>query len=437
MKVFVIDSNKQPLDPCSAGKARRLLAKGKAAVYRRYPFTIILHRAVEKSEPQPLRFKIDPGAKTSGLALVNDQTGEVVWAADLQHRGWQIKDALESRRSLRAGRRGRKTRYRPPRFNNRTKPKGWLPPSLMSRIYNIETWFNRLRQRCLITSVSIETVRFDMQKMDNPEISGVEYQQGDLHGYEVREYLLEKFKRTCAYCNKTDVPMEVEHINPRSRGGSNRISNLTLSCRPCNVKKGNQTASEFGHPEVEAQAKKPLRSAAAVNATRWEIWRRFEATGLMVEMGTGGRTKYNRRQRNLPKTHWLDAVCVGQSTPKELKLNGVQPLQIKAMGRGQRQVCRTDRFGFRRKKKDGSYAKAGRVKRVEGFQTGDVAKVKIPTGKYTGNYLTRIASIRKKGNFSIKPVGYSKPFGVNPKYCQIVHRSDGYDYNLGEAFASA
>ena len=100
-----------PLDPCSAGKARRLLAEGKAAVYRRYPFTIILHREVEKSEPQPLRFKVDPGAKASGLALVNDQTGEVVWATELQHRGWNIKDALESRRRLR---RGRKTRYRPP-----------------------------------------------------------------------------------------------------------------------------------------------------------------------------------------------------------------------------------------------------------------------------------------------------------------------------------
>ena len=188
---------------------------------------------------------------------------------------------------------------------------------------------------------------------------------------------------------------------------------------------------------MEAQAKKPLRSAAAVNATRWEIWRRFEATGLMVEMGTGGRTKYNRRQRNLPKTHWLDAVCVGQSTPGELKLDGVQPLQIKAMGRGQRQVCKTDKYGFRRKKNDGSYAEAGRVKRVKGFQTGDMAKVNIPKGKYAGNYLTRITSIRKTGSFSIKPVGYPKPFATNYKYCQIVHHSDGYDYDLGEAFASA
>ena len=76
--------------------------------------------------------------------------------------------------------------------------------------------------------------------------------------------------------------MEIEHINLRSRGGSNRISNLTLSCRPCNEKKGNQTASEFGHPEVEAQAKKPLRSAAAVNATRREIHRRLKIFDLFI-----------------------------------------------------------------------------------------------------------------------------------------------------------
>ena len=84
--------------------------------------------------------------------------------------------------------------------------------------------------------------------MENPEVSGIEYQQGELHGYEVREYLLEKFNRTCVYCGVRDVPMEVEHIVPKTRGGSNRVSNLTLSCRPCNQKKGNQTAAEFGYP---------------------------------------------------------------------------------------------------------------------------------------------------------------------------------------------
>ncbi len=75
--------------------------------------------------------------------------------------------------------------------------------------------------------------------------------------------------------------------------------------------KGNQTAGEFGHPEIQAQAKRPLKDAAAVNATRWKPWRTLTELGLPVEIGAGGRTKYNRTDAGLPKTHWLDAVCVG------------------------------------------------------------------------------------------------------------------------------
>ena len=76
----------------------------------------------------------------------------------------------------------------------------------------------------------------------------------------MREYLLEKFNRTCVYCGVRDVPMEVEHIVPKTRGGSDRVSNLTLSCQPCNQKKSDQTADEFGYPEVEKQVKAQLRS---------------------------------------------------------------------------------------------------------------------------------------------------------------------------------
>ena len=320
------------------------------------------------------------------MAIVDDSTGDVVWCAELTHRGRQIKNDLESRRSLRRGRRGRKTRYRPPRFLNCYKPKEWLAPSLMSRVYNIETMLRRLRAICNITAISVENVRFDMQQMENPEISGVEYQQGELHGYDVREYLLEKFNRTCVYCGVRDVPMEVEHIIPKIRGGSNRVSNLTLSCQPCNQKKGDQTAAEFGYPEVEKQAKVPLKDAAA-NATRWGIWCRLEVTGLPVEVGTGGRTKYNRSICNLPKTHWLDAFWVGKSTPETLNIDGMQPLQIKAMGRGQRQMCDTDKYGFRRKKKDGTFTSPKTVKRVHGFQTGDMIKAAVPKGKSQGTHI--------------------------------------------------
>ncbi|MGB1289371.1 MAG: RNA-guided endonuclease IscB, partial [Aggregatilineales bacterium] len=220
-KVFVVDKNEDPLMPCHPARARELLRKGRAKVFRRYPFTIILLDR-EGGETQNMQFKVDPGSKTSGIALVGDfKRGlRCIWAAELTHRGQQIRDKLLSRRQLRRGRRHRKTRYRQPRFLNRRKGKGWLPPSLLSRINNVWTWLVRLRRFSPITHLAMELVRFDMQLMQNPEISGVEYQQGELQGYEVREYLLEKWGRTCAYCGAKDTPLQIEHIVPKARGGS-------------------------------------------------------------------------------------------------------------------------------------------------------------------------------------------------------------------------
>lgn len=129
-KIFLIDSEKHPLDPIHPAQARQLLRNKKAAVYRRFPFTLILKESRPDSPVSLLRLKIDPGAKHTGLALVNDSTGEVVFAAELKHRGFAIRDALTSRRQLKRSRRARKTRYRKPRFLNRTRPNGWLAPSV-------------------------------------------------------------------------------------------------------------------------------------------------------------------------------------------------------------------------------------------------------------------------------------------------------------------
>jgi hypothetical protein len=270
----------------------------------------------------------------------------------------------------------------------------------------------------------MELVRFDTQKMENASILGVEYQQGELLGYEVREYLLEKFFRKCAYCNTTDVPLEVEHIVPKSRGGSDRVENLTLACRPCNQKKGNQTALEFGYPQVQAVAKKPLKDVASVNATRWKVFETLKATGLPIECGTGGRTKYNRARQQLPKTHWIDAACVGESTPETLKVDFSHPLIISARGHGSRQMCRTDRYGF-------PLTHKARVKHRFGWQTGDMAKAIIPKGKYRGVYsLGRI--IAKSGSFLFSPPGVlgKNRISVNWKYLIPLHRNDGYSYSF-------
>jgi 5-methylcytosine-specific restriction endonuclease McrA len=424
-QVFMLDTNRQPLDPIHPGRARLLLKQGKAAVYRRFPFTLILRHAVEQPVVHPLRVKIDPGSQTTGLALVNDASGAVVWAGELTHRGQQIKGAMDRRRSARRNRRQRHTRYRKPRLSNRRKRLDTLPPSLESRVCNVITWVRRLRCLCPIMAISQELVRFDTQAMEQPDIEGVEYQQGQLAGYEVREYVLLKWNHQCAYCDAREVPLELDHIHPRSKHGSNRVSNLTLACQACNQRKGNQDIHAFLRNEPErlarilSQLKAPCRETAAVNATRWALYERLTALGLPVECGSGGLTKYNRERRGLPKTHWLDAACVGRSTPQKVDLHGIVPVQISAAGHGSRQMCRMDQYGFPR-------TGSKRHKRVRGFQTGDLVRAVVPEGRKAGTYVGKVA-VRTRGYFNIV-TSQGVVQGISHRFCRLIARADGYSY---------
>ena len=172
--------------------------------------------------------------------------------------------------------------------------------------------------------------------------------------------------------------------------------------------------------KILAQAKSPLKDAAAVNATRSELFRRLEALGLPIECGSGGLTKYNRTTRQLPKTHWLDASCVGISTPEVLKIKGVLPLSITAYGHGCRRMQKSDEFGF-------PSGKPKAAKRVKGFQTGDIVKAIVTKGKKIGTYVGRVA-VRTTGSFNITtPQGTVQ--GIGYKYCRAIHRTDGYGYS--------
>jgi hypothetical protein len=193
MAVFVLDTQKHPLMPCTEKRARLLLERGRAVVVRLAPFTIRLKDRLGGAT-QPLRLKLDPGSRVTGLALVRESetcdpdTGAVerlehgLWFGELAHRGQAIREALEQRRHYRRARRSRKTRYRAPRFLNRTRRAGWLPPSLQHRLDTTVNWLERLRRLAPITALSQELVRFDTQALQNPDISGVEYQQGELAG---------------------------------------------------------------------------------------------------------------------------------------------------------------------------------------------------------------------------------------------------------------
>lgn len=506
-KVPVLDTNKQRLAPCHPAIARRLLREGKAAVLKRYPFTIILKKSVEKPVTSHLNLSIDPGSKCTGLAIT-DADNNIVAAFELHHRT-NIKKSLSDRAGYRRSRRTRKYRHRPARWANRSrkspsltetgwkykkvpntrkaentfnrvshaqlrdsryewiriqnrkrkesektrektrlyfangkrirrgqlyyekdgslypynsnnpnhkqykacvytpkgpKPKmrwrrapvkdtaprdnnghrlhnGWIAPSLMSRIFNIDTWVKRLMRIYPITHLAVEHVKFDMQKMENPEISGVEYQQGTLMGYEIREYLLEKFNRKCFYCGKKNIPLDIEHIHPKGRGGTSRIDNLTIACRPCNSAKGNKLSHELG-ADMQAKvqrtlkaAKKTLKDAAAVNTIRWKIAETLEATGLPLEYGTGGKTKYHRTQAGLPKTHYFDAASVS-CIPKAPDYLFV--LCIHAVGYGHRQNLGAYQT---KQKAPGFKSPYTRTEHASGFQKLDIVEMRKKNGK--------------------------------------------------------
>ncbi len=434
MTVLVLDKRKRPLMPCSEKRARVLLERGRARIHRMVPFTIrLVDRLVEDSSLQPVRLKLDPGSQTTGIALVREtepvdaETGEVSHKAavlmllELRHRGAAIRDALTQRRAFRRRRRGN-LRYRPARFDNRTKPKGWLAPSLQHRVDTTMAWVRRLMRWSPVSALSQELVRFDTQALQNPEISGAEYQRGELFGYEVREYLLEKWGRKCAYCGAENVPLEIDHIHPRSKGGSDRVSNLAIACRDCNQSKGNSPVEQFlaKQPErlrqILAQAKAPRKDAAAVNGTRWALFQRLKDTGLDVEVGTGGRTKWNRSQQQYRKAHWIDAACVGMSGAKvHLDPEEHRPLVVQATGHGERQRVRLDRFGFPRGHKP-------RARSFRGFRTGDVVRCVKPGLSVC---IGRVA-IRFRPSFVVRD--QYRQVEVHPKYLNILQKGDGYVY---------
>jgi 5-methylcytosine-specific restriction endonuclease McrA len=290
-------------------------------------------------------------------------------------------------------------------------------------VATIETWVARLRRACPVTSLALELVRFDTHAMQSPDIYGVKYQQGSLHGYEVRGYLLQKWERRCAYCGAKDVPLQVAHIVPKARGDSDRVSNLTLACNDCNQWKGSQAAAEFGFPTIQGQSKQPLKDAAVVNTTRLRLYERLRTTGLPLACGSGGRTKSNRTQQDYPKAHRIDAACVG-TTDDQVRLDSnMSVLVIRAMGHGNQQMCWTNRHGFPIRHRT-------RVKRFWGFQTGDLVRAVVPTGNHQGMHVRRV-TIRQRPSFRENGVD------VHPKYVRVLQKRDGYGYELRHGGAGA
>lgn len=439
--IFVLNKDKTPLNPCHPAKARWLLTNGYAVVHKQFPFVVRLKQQVEPNTKEYV-LKFDPGAKTTGVAIVekNDSASIVVLLAEIQHR-ISIKSKLDARRAMRKARRNRKTRYRQARFLNRTRKVGWLPPSVQSIIDNIDTWTERLMKYCPINKIVVETVRFDTQLMENPNIEGVEYQQGTLLGYEVKEYLLCRYGHQCQYCHgeSGDNILEVEHMHSRRNGGTNRLKNLTIACHTCNHDKNSRnldTWFEFLKTQSKTKLNKArmehitkilekglspfFKDAAKVNSSRKSTYQMLATHVDELEVSSGGRTKWNRTQADLPKEHYYDALCVGDVPNVFVIPDHLDVFQIKAVGRGS--YCRTnlDKYGFPR-----SYLP--RIKQAFGFQSGDIIKAVVPKGKNQGVWVGKVA-IRMTGSFKIYLICGSTKDGISHKYCSVVQKADGYNY---------
>ena len=422
--VVVIDKHKRPCNTISAAYARILLFSKQAVIYKRFPFTIRLRNDNAVLKNRNYTIKIDPGSRTTGIAITDNQDS-VVMLANLEHRGHIIKKNLDSRRAVRNSRRQRKTRYREARFDNRTRPKGWLAPSVKSRADNVINFVKKYKKFLNITKVMIERVSFDTAQMSSDEkLWGIDYQQGNLYNKNLKEFIFSKTKGRCSYCGGKAT--EIDHVIPRSNGGTNSTYNLVASCRSCNEKKSNLSLKEFGKlmnkDYSQLEPKKLPKDATIVQSARNYMVK--EISKLVPDTTTHEAwiTKYNRDQLGLSKQHYYDALSVGE-IPTKFDFLTDKVLQISAKGRGSRQMCSMDKFGFPR-----TSAKAS--KSVKGFQTGDIVKAIVPFGSKAGEYLGKVA-VRSSGSFNIQTK--TKVIqGIGYRYCHIVQRSDGYSYDYKE-----
>ena len=303
--VYVLDKNGHPLMPTERyGKVRRMLKEGKSKVVKRCPFTIQLLYDTG-SEVQNLTLGIDAGSKHIGVS-VTSETKEV-YASEVELRN-DIVNNLSTRREFRRTRRNRKTRYRKSRFQNCKKDEGWLAPSVQAKV---DTHLKVVEDVCKIlpiTKIVIETAAFDIQKIKNPDIKGIEYQEGNQLGFwNVREYVLFRDGHVCQCCKgkSKDPVLNVHHIESRKIGGD-APNNLITLCETCHK------AFHKGEIELPSKIKCGMKfnDATFMGIMRWACYNKLKELYPNVRMTYGYITKNTRIENKLDKSHVIDARCI-------------------------------------------------------------------------------------------------------------------------------
>ena len=304
--VYVLNTRGQTLLPTSSAKARKLLKAGQAKVKWREPFTIQLTRSTGGTR-QEVILGVDAGYRHIGLSASTQK--RELFASEVELRS-DITKLIAQRREQRRSRRNRKTRYRAPRFDNRvySKHKGWFAPSTEHRINSHLRQVDKVLAILPVSSIVVETASFDIQKIMNPDIEGVGYQQGPLLGfYNVREYVLRRDNYTCQCCHGKSGKkvLEVHHIESRLTGGD-AINNLITLCRTCH------RSGHLGKIELKFSRGRSFKAETFMSTARWEIFRCLKTAHpeLKVRYTYGYITRYNRDRKHLEKSHCADAFCI-------------------------------------------------------------------------------------------------------------------------------
>jgi hypothetical protein len=329
---YVLNQRGRSLMPCSARKARVLLKKGEAHVVRTNPFFVIQLNKATGEQVQTCSIGIDSGSKNVGFSVVTDKKEVVAGTLILDNK---TSERLTERAMYRRHRRNRLW-YRQPRFNNRTKPAGWLPPSTQRKFNTHITLINKLKQLLPIRDIVIEVGNFDIQKIENPDISGVQYQRGSMYEYQnIRSFLMAREKGKCQVCGKVfrkGNGSHIHHIIPRSDGGTDREKNLALLHKPCHKKLHDKKLFNL------LQQNKTYKDATFMSIIRWKFREFFQNCKLVY----GNETFVKRNALRLEKTHYNDAFVIADGNG-QIK---TQPIILNQKHNNNR-VLQVNRKGFR------------------------------------------------------------------------------------------
>ena len=395
--VYVQDIDGKPMMPTTRhGKVRRLLKANKATVVNLCPFTIQLtYKSTDHK--QPVTLGIDAGAKHIGFSATTEK--EELFACETILRT-DIVDLLSTRSQNRRTRRSR-LRYRKPKFNNRvfSKKKGWVAPSVKQRIDSHLNEVNEIHKILPITKIVIEAAQFDTHKMKNPNISGIDYQNGEQLGFwNVREYVLFRDGHKCSYCKgkSKDLILNIHHIESRKTGGDSP-SNLITLCETCHKE------YHKGNIDLKVRRGKSLCGAAIMGIMKWRLYDELKSRYSNVSMTFGYITKYNRIKYGIEKSHTSDAFVISKNfNAKRIEYQYLKRL----VRRHNRQIHKMKILKGGKKKNNQAPFE------VFGFRLFD--KVLY------NNEINFIYGRRKSGNFNIRDFNGENPKDLSYKKLKLI-----------------